>query len=366
MPRLIYLVDDDPDEITLSTAELEKADFVTTGFSNPRQALEAVVSDPPDAVVTDLTMPGMSGIELIHAIRQHYPTLPVIVVTGMGRGDVAIEALNAGAADFVTKPVERGDLVARVRRVLQEQPAQEILLETERKLFDGLVGSHPLVKGVREFVRRVAAAPRASALILGESGTGKNVVARAIHRRSGAARFRLVEVNCSALPAHLIEAELFGYEKGAFTDAGQAKKGLVEAAHDGTLFLDEVATLPPELQAKLLSFLESRTFRRLGSTKDREVDLRVVAATNADLQVEVNAGRFREDLFYRLNVAQVTLPPLRQIWSDIPDLTAHFLRRAAEYFRKPAPTLSHDSLSRPMSTNGPATPGSFGTSWSAP
>ena len=140
MPRLVYLVDDDPSEITLSTARLEGADFVTRGFSNPRQALEALVSDPPDAVITDLTMPEMSGIELIHAIREHYPTLPVIVVTGMG-GDVAIEALNAGAADFVSKPVERGDLVARLRRVLQEQPAQEILLETERKLFDGLVGS---------------------------------------------------------------------------------------------------------------------------------------------------------------------------------------------------------------------------------
>ena len=303
------------------------------------------MSEPPDAVVTDLVMPGMSGIELIHAIREHYPALPIIVVTGMEGGNVAIEALSAGATDFVTKPVARGDLDARVRRVLEEEPAKEILLEAERKLFDGLVGSHPLMEGVREFVRRVAAVPHASALILGESGTGKNVVARAIHRQSNAARFRLVEVNCSTLPTHLIEAELFGYEKGAFTDAGQAKKGLVEAAHDGTLFLDEIGTLSPELQAKFLTFLESRTFRRLGSTKDREVDLRVLAATNADLQAEVNAGRFRDDLFYRLNVAQVTLPPLRQIRSDIPDLTAHFLQRAAEYFRKPVPTLSHESLS---------------------
>jgi transcriptional regulator with PAS, ATPase and Fis domain len=199
---------------------------------------------------------------------------------------------------------------------------------------------------VREFIASVGSVPQVSALLLGESGTGKNLVARGIHAASKAAGYRFVEVNCAALPAGLLEAELFGYEKGAFTDAKQAKKGLVEVADGGTLFLDEIGTMAPELQTKLLSFLESRSFRRIGSTREQTVTLRVVAATNADLAAEVGRGTFREDLYYRLNVASQMLPPLRAIRSDIPEIAIHFVKRAAEYFAKPVPEIDADGVDR--------------------
>jgi transcriptional regulator with PAS, ATPase and Fis domain len=208
------------------------------------------------------------------------------------------------------------------------------------------VGSHDLVQQVREFVDQVASVAQVTALLLGESGTGKNMVARAIHGASLQAHMRFVEVNCAALPASLLEAELFGYEKGAFTDARQMKKGLVEVAEGGTLFLDEIGSMPLELQAKLLTFLESRSFRRIGSTREQQVSVRVIAATNVDLAGEVARGNFREDLYYRLNVASKVLPPLRAIKSDIPAIARHFVKRAAEYFAKPVPEIEAESLER--------------------
>jgi transcriptional regulator with PAS, ATPase and Fis domain len=202
------------------------------------------------------------------------------------------------------------------------------------------------VEEVRSFVENVAAVPQVSALLLGESGTGKNLVARAIHGAGSGATARFVEINCALLPANLLEAELFGYEKGAFTDAKQAKKGLVEVADGGTLFLDELGTIVPEVQAKLLTFLESRTFRRVGSTTEMSVNLRVIAATNVALAEEVARGSFREDLYYRLNVASHTLPPLRLIKSDLPELARHFAQRAAQYFAKPVPSIDSEGNQR--------------------
>ncbi|MDX1567428.1 MAG: sigma-54 dependent transcriptional regulator [Longimicrobiales bacterium] len=258
---------------------------------------------------------------------------------------------------LMTAALEReGFLTAgftRLGRAIWEAPAKQLLERTAKKIYDDIVGSHPRIQAVRDFVKRVASAPRASALLLGESGTGKNMVARVLHAASDASRFRFVEVNCAALPGHLVEAELFGYEKGVFSDVGETKKGLVEEAHKGTLLLDQVESLPPELQAKLLTFLESRTFRRLGSTQDRTVDLRVVAASNSDLHEEMDSGRFREDLYYRLNAARITLPPLREIRSDIPALTRHFLQRGAEYFAMPVPELDEGCLPALMEYDWP-------------
>jgi len=340
----VYIVDDQESELALMTAALERDGFLTATFSRPRDALDRIREEPPDAVITDIVMPGMTGLQLVEQIRETYPTLPVIVITGREKEGDAEQAFEVGANDFVTKPISRADLTTRVGRAIWEAPAKQLLERTAKKIYDDIVGSHPRIQEVRDFVKTVASVPRASALLLGESGTGKNMVARVLHAASDASRFRFVEVNCAALPAHLVEAELFGYEKGVFSDAAETKKGLVETAHQGTLFLDQVESLSPELQAKLLTFLESRTFRRLGSTQERSAELRVVAASNSDLQREIEAGRFREDLYYRLNAARITLPPLREIRSDIPDLTRHFLRRGAEYFAMPVPNLDEACL----------------------
>lgn len=353
MKHTVHIVDDDESDLALMTAMLEREGFLTAGFSRPREALRGIREDPPDAVVTDMVMPGMTGIELLEEIREAYPTLPVIVITAREDEGDAERAVEAGASDFVTKPVSGADLTARVGRAIWEAPAKQLLERTAKKIYDDIVGSHPRIQQVRDFVKQVASVPRASALFLGESGTGKNMVARVLHAASDASRFRFVEVNCGALPAHLVEAELFGYEKGVFSDAAETKKGLVEEAHQGTLFLDQVESLPIDLQAKLLTFLESRTFRRLGSNQERTVELRVVAASNASLQEEIDAGRFREDLYYRLNAARITLPSLREIRSDIPALTRHFLRRGAEYFAMPVPELDEACIPALMEYDWP-------------
>lgn len=352
----IFLVDDDPGQLALLTAQLERSRaFSTESFLDPRTALERVLADPPDAVICDLVMPDMDGLELTARLRTTHPTLPIIIASGRGTERDAAACYEAGANDFVTKPVEPGTLIARLRRQLDEVPARELLLQATRAKFDptGIVGAHPRIRELRAFIEQVAAVPTVSALILGESGTGKNLVARAIHTSSAAEAFRFVDVNCAALPANLLEAELFGYEKGAFTGANQTKKGLVEEADGGTLMLDEIGSMPLELQAKLLTFLESRTFRRVGSTRDLTVSLRVVAATNTDIRRQVGGGEFREDLFYRLNVATHTLPALREVRSDIPELTEHFVKRAADYFRKPVPGLDPSGLERLVTYDWP-------------
>jgi two-component system, NtrC family, response regulator AtoC len=354
--RTLYLVDDERDQIDLLTAQLERSGaFATEAFIDPREALERILSDPPDGVICDLLMPEMDGLEFTRRLRESHPFIPIIIATGKGLEKDASDCFEAGATDFVTKPVNSGTLIARIRKALDEVPAREFLLESARAKFDphAIVGSHARIEELRAFIDKVAAVPRVSVLILGESGTGKNLVARAIHARGDVASFRFVEVNCAALPANLLEAELFGYEKGAFTDAGQTKKGLVEEADGGTLFLDEVGSLSPELQAKLLTFLESRTFRRVGSTADLTVELRIIAATNTDLEAQVRQGNFREDLYYRLNVASHTLPPLREIRSDVPELILHLVEKAAGYFRKPVPRVDSEEARRLASHDWP-------------
>jgi two-component system response regulator AtoC len=349
MHPTVFVVDDDPDQVALVVAQLERTRrFVTRGFTRAAEVLDELNLDPPDAIVCDLVMPYLDGVALTLRVREEHRTLPIIIATARGTDEDAERALRAGANDFVTKPIEPSALATRIVRCIEAVPAQELLTEVARAKFDphGIIGSHPLVRQVREFVSHVAAVPQVSALLLGESGTGKNLVARAIHAAGTAKNYRFVEINCAAIPAHLLEAELFGYEKGAFTDAKQTKKGLVEVADGGTLFLDELGAMPLEMQAKLLSFLESRTFRRVGATREMSVSLRVVAATNVDLAAEVAAGRFREDLYYRLNVASQLLPPLRAVRSDIPALAEHFLKKAAEYFAKPLPRVEAEGVER--------------------
>ncbi|HEV2145876.1 MAG TPA: sigma-54 dependent transcriptional regulator [Longimicrobiaceae bacterium] len=348
MQPVVYIVDDDPIQLALLTAQLERfRRFSTRGFTSAEEALEAVETDPPDGIVCDLVMPGMDGVELTRRVRQTYRGIPVIIATARSEVGDAERSLAAGATDFVTKPIDAAGLVTRIVRSLEETPARDLRPAAEGDADPNrIVGSHPLVEEVRKFVRNVASVPHVSALLLGESGAGKSLVARAIHDAGHGLRSRFAEINCASLPAQVLEAELFGYEKGAFPDARQTRKGLLEVADSGTLLLDDVAKMPPEVQGKLLGFLEARSFRRLGSTREMSSNLRIVATSNVDLSAEVAAGRFRRDLYYRLNVVSHVLPPLRDVRTDIPALAHHFVVRAAGYFGKPVPELDPEDLER--------------------
>src|SRR5438093_1117071 len=335
----VYILDDDLVHAKLVAANLGPGRMRTQVFDRSDALLARHAEEPADAVITDLVMPDLDGVEVTRRLRTADRHLPIFVLTGHADVATAIDVLKAGATEYLTKPVNVDELTTLLTRALAERPLLEegaSLEQARGQQFSvqAILGGHPKVEGVRGFGRRTAAMPRPSVLLLGESGTGKNLVARAIHYSSAHSAGRFVEINCSALPANLLEAELFGYKKGAFTDAREAKRGLIEVADGGTLFLDEIAELGSEVQAKLLNFLESRRFRRLGGTDEIEVGLRLITATNRELKEQVDAGKFRADLYYRITVAAVTLPPLREIKSDIPLLADHFRETFNREFKK--------------------------------
>jgi two-component system, NtrC family, response regulator AtoC len=345
----VYILDDDLVHAKLVAANLGPGRLRTQVFDHPDALLARHAEDPADAVITDLVMPDLDGVEVTRRLRAADRHLPIFVLTGHADVTTAIEALKAGATEYLTKPVNIDELTTLLNRALAERPLLEegASLEQARGReysVQAILGGHPKIEEVRAFVRRMAAIPRPTVLLLGESGTGKNLVARALHYSTPQASGRFVEINCSALPTNLLEAELFGYNKGAFTDAREPKRGLIEVADGGTLFLDEIAELDPELQAKLLNFLESRRFRRLGSTDEIEVALRLVTATNRDLEAQVKAGRFRGDLYYRITVAAVTLPPLREIKDDLPLLADHFRDGFNREFKKRVESIDAAAL----------------------
>jgi len=345
----VYILDDDLIHAKLVAANLGPGRFRTQVFDRPDALLAHHAEEPADAVITDLVMPEVDGVEVTRRLRSGDRHLPIFVLTGHADVATAIDALKAGATEYLTKPVNIDELTTLLTRALAERPLLEegaSLEQARGKEYSvqAILGQHPQVEAVRAFVRRMAEIPRPSVLLLGESGTGKNLVARAIHYSSAHSAGRFVEINCSALPATLLEAELFGYKKGAFTDAREAKRGLIEVADGGTLFLDEIAELGSEVQAKLLNFLESRRFRRLGGTDEIEVGLRLITATNRELKEQVDAGKFRADLYYRITVAAVTLPPLREIKSDIPLLADHFRETFNREFKKRVESLDATAL----------------------
>ncbi len=331
----IYVLDDDPTFAQLLKANLGRAgEFRIQLFHHPLECLDAIAEDPPDALLTDLMMPEMSGIDVTRKVRERSGLLPIFLLTAHGEIESAIEALKAGANEYITKPVNTTELTTLLRKALETRPLVEEAIALrkrarERYSLDSIVGEHPLIEETRDFIRGVSEAANVGVLLLGESGTGKNLAARAIHYSSPRSSSRFVELNCAALPPALMEAELFGYMKGAFTDARDNKQGLVEVADGGTLFLDEIGELPLELQVKLLNFLESQRFRRLGGTREREVDVRVIAATNRPVSDLLEQNGFRRDLFYRIAVANHTLPPLREIRSDIPAIATSILTQLA-------------------------------------
>jgi len=295
------------------------------------EALAALAEEEFDAAIFDMKMPGLDGIATLRRAREIQPSLPVLILTGHGSIETAVEAIRAGAYDYLTKPCNLAELEAILERAL-ERRALEVenrgLREALRRLGDGLeiVGRSEPIRRLLDLTRRVAQGSM-PVLIEGESGTGKELIARAVHVWSPRAAGPFIPVNAGALPAQLLESELFGHARGAFTGAVAAKPGLVELAEGGTLFLDEIGEMPLEVQAKLLRFLESHELRRVGETRIRRVDVRIVAATNRRLLDEVQAGRFREDLYYRLNVVTLHVPPLRDRREDIPLLVEHFLAR---------------------------------------
>jgi len=298
-----------------------------------RKAAELLSAEHFDLLITDIRMPEVSGVELLRLARQRDPDIPVLMLTAFPTVETAVESMKLGAADYVTKPFLPDDLLVTARRLLEERRLRQENLLLERQLerpysFDEIVGTSPAMQTVFDTIRRVSATD-ADVLILGETGVGKELVARSIHKRSQRGNQRFVPVDCGAIPETLLESELFGHERGAFTGAHSRSLGLLELADGGTFFLDEIGELPLQTQAKLLRTLQERKFRRVGAKEEISVNVRVVAATNRDLAVEMRERRFRADLYYRINVARIEIPPLRERPEDIALLLRHFVERYA-------------------------------------
>jgi two-component system, NtrC family, response regulator AtoC len=345
----LLVVDDDLLQARLIKSNLERPGRLRVEVVESAQAaLERLSREPLDAVLTDLAMPGMDGIELLRRIRETEPTLPVVVMTAHGTMERAVDAIRAGATEFLQKPVNVSALLTLVERAVSDRPIREEISAAQQRRVESsagnlIFGEHPKLDAVRQFASQLARAPDSRVLITGESGTGKSLLARMIHDLSGVAG-RFVEVNCAALPPQLLESELFGHEKGAFTDAKALKRGLIELADKGTLLLDEIGTLPLDLQAKLLLFLENREIRRVGGTQPIAVRTRVIAATNEDLRLRVRERAFRQDLLYRLDVAAVEMPPLREIATVIPELVRRFVRSLSADMFRPIPDVDEAAL----------------------
>jgi two-component system response regulator AtoC len=330
MPRVLLVDDEENVRLALRTY-LRKQGYDVAAAASVDEALALLERDAFDYVVTDVRMPGRSGLDLLALVRERHAGTTVVVMSAYGSVEQALEAIKAGAYDYVAKPFKPEELLfllrkAEEREALKRENRELRAAAAREHAFDELLGKSEPMKLL--FATIAKAAPfKTTVLIMGESGVGKELVARALHRRSPRSAKPFVAVNCGAIPEALLESELFGHKRGAFTDALHDKRGLFEEAEGGTLFLDEVGELPLALQVKLLRVLQEGTFRRLGETQDRKSDVRVVAATVRDLASDVKAGRFREDLYYRLNVLALTLPPLRARREDIPLLIDHFVER---------------------------------------
>jgi DNA-binding NtrC family response regulator len=329
------LVVDDDRAFRLATQTLLADDGYTVVLaSNGAEALTQLQAERFDLMLSDMVMGSMSGLALLQEVKRQYPEVPVIMVTGFGSIQTAVDAMRRGATDYLTKPTNNDELLIKIRRVLDAQQTQRelrMLREEVRQTYSigNLISRSAKMKDVIQLIRQVADTD-VTVLVQGESGTGKELVARALHFNSKRSASPFVAVNCSALPENLLESELFGYEKGAFTGAIKQRAGRFEEAHTGTLFLDEIGDISTAVQTKLLRVLQEKTFERVGGNVPMTVDTRVVVATNRNLEVMMRQGDFREDLFYRLNVFPITLPPLRERLEDVPLLAQHFLTRHAD------------------------------------
>ncbi|MGB9082160.1 MAG: sigma-54 dependent transcriptional regulator [Desulfuromonadaceae bacterium] len=335
--KRILLIDNEAGLCRMMEQILLDHGYLVRSFTSPQKAVEEFKASAWDLVISDIKMPGMSGLEVLQGIKAKQHDIPVIMITAYATVEMSIQALRKGAYDMLTKPFEPDELVYRVKNALQQRQLleenRELRAELEEKFrFENIIGSCEGLKSVLERVGKVAVRDT-SILVTGESGTGKELIAQAIHYNSPRHEKRFVAINCGALPENLLESELFGYKKGAFTGATESRCGLLEAANGGTLFLDEVGNLPMNVQKTLLRFLQEKEFNRLGDTTPTRVDVRVLSATNSDLKEAIKSGAFREDLYYRLNVVTIHLPPLRERRNDIPLLAAHFVLLQNQKFK---------------------------------
>jgi DNA-binding NtrC family response regulator len=344
----IVVVDDEANAATALTSLLSEDGYSVRCANEARQGLALIEAEPPDIVLTDLRMPGMDGLEFLGKLKHARPEVMVIVMTAYGTVKTAVQAMKLGAEDYLAKPIDVEELEVIVQRALERKELRDETVALRERLehkyrLDNLVGESSGMLGLFKTVRQVAPSS-ASVLLSGESGTGKELIAQALHQNGPRKNKRFVKVACSALPETLLESELFGHEKGSFTGALYARAGRFEIADGGTLFLDEIGDISPTVQVKLLRFLEEREFERVGGNKTFKVDVRIVAATHRDLAKKLADGTFREDLFYRLNVIQIGIPPLRERSGDIPLLAHHFLRRYAQNEGKPVRAFSDEAL----------------------
>ena len=354
---MILVVEDEAKMRRLLELQLGEEGFEVHSAADAETGLQLLVRENPDLVVTDLRLPGMSGLEFLQAVKRVNAALPVVVMTAYGTVESAVEAMKVGASDFVTKPFALEELVLVIRKELDSRRLREenrTLREAlgRRYQYSNIIAQSDKMQAVLALVERVAPT-NSTVLIGGESGVGKDLIARAIHEHSQRAAGPFVKINSTAIPENLLESELFGYEKGAFSGAAGTKPGKFELADKGTLFLDEIGDVPPATQVKLLRVLQDREFERLGGTKTHKVDVRLVAATNRDLRAALEEGSFREDLYYRLNVVAIDIPPLRDHKEDIPALAIFFLERYARESAKPLTGIAPDAVKRLMEYHWP-------------
>ena len=355
MKSTVLVVDDEEKLRRVVELQLKTAGFEVEQAGSAEDALK--LTDGADVILTDLRLPGISGLELLANLRRQDSHTPVIVMTAFGSIETAVDAMKAGAVDFLPKPFSLDHLMTVINKALEIRTLRDENRELRAELgqryeFDNIVGRSDAMREIFGTVERVAPT-RATVLLCGESGVGKDLIARAIHHHSPRDGRPFVKINCTALPENLMESELFGYEKGAFTGANTTKPGKFEQADTGTVFLDEIGDVPASVQVKLLRILQEREFERLGSNKTRHIDVRVLAATNVDLRAALEQGTFREDLYYRLNVLPINIPPLRERKEDVPFLAEHFVKKLKKDLGTPVQSISEAAIQRLLEYHWP-------------
>jgi DNA-binding NtrC family response regulator len=353
----LLVVDDDPEMCSVLVDALESEGLFVTAIGDSQEGLNRIRQEEFDALITDLEMKGLKGLDLLEESRRVAPSTPVIIITAFGTIESAIQAMKMGAYDYLTKPFEIDELVLTVRKALETRSLKKEVARLKKEIearyqFHNLIGKSPAMQKIYDLIERISDTS-SNVLLTGESGTGKDLVAKAIHFNGVRKEGPFIAVNCAAIPETLLESELMGYKKGAFTDAKSDKKGLISEAHGGTLFLDEITEMSFILQAKLLRVIEEKKIRPLGDTNSYSVDLRVLSASNKNIPSMIQQGRFREDLYYRLKVIDIEIPPLRERKEDIPLLCQYFIRKFAGELNKKVSGLSDKALGLLMAHSWP-------------